>query len=122
MKKLIATAAITAWLLGSSTSAWAHKDAYPMSGAEYRHHFDERLVRYHDRFELRMEEHKIPTARREEARKRMGMLDAVIHAAVERAAQDGTVTEQEADQVRDLSKNLREQLYRDLGFERGKGE
>ena len=39
-----------------------------------------------------------------------------------RAASDGVVTESEANEIKLLSKQRREVLYRELGFERAKGE
>jgi hypothetical protein len=109
-------------LFSFSTDALAHADGYPMNASEYREKSETRLSRYRERLEARMKEHSIAEAPRDAARKKLGTMEAILRATAARAMQDGTVTEAEAEQIKELGKRYREELYRDLGFERGKGE
>jgi hypothetical protein len=109
-------------VLALSSNADAHQETYPMSASNYRQQFEVRLARYRERLEERMDEHRIAPNRREDARKRMALLELIVRGTIARAADDGTVTEAEANQIRDLSKVCRGEIYRDLGLERAKGE
>jgi hypothetical protein len=113
---------LVAGLSLSAEKALAHADGYPMKAAEYREKSETRLARYRDRLEARMNEHAIADAPRDAARKKLGTMEAILRATAARAMQDGTVTEAEAEQIKELGKRYREELYRELGFERGKGE
>ena len=93
-----------------------------MKASDYREKSETRLARYRERLEARMNEHSVAIAQRELARKKLETMETILRATAARAMQDGTVTEPEADQIKDLGKRYREELYRDLGFERGKGE
>ena len=101
--------------------ALAH-DKFPMTGGDYRKRLGEKLVRYRDRLESRMQEHQLAAPKREAARRRLAGIEAELKKIAERIAADGTVTETEAAEVKTRGKQLRDALYRDLGFERGKGE
>jgi hypothetical protein len=109
-------------LFAVSFDASAHKETYPMSADTYRQQFEARFGRYRERLEERMTEHRFAPDKREDARKRMAFLELIVRNAIVRATQDGTVTEAEATQIRDLSKQSRDQIYSSLGFERVKGE
>jgi hypothetical protein len=109
-------------LISFSGDAFAHADGYPMKSTDYRERSETRLTRYRERLEARMKEHSIAEAPRDAARRKLGTMEAILRATAARAMQDGTVTEAEADQIKDLGKRYREELYRELGFERGKGE
>ncbi len=93
-----------------------------MKASEYRERSETRLTRYRERLEARMNEHSVVAGKRELARKKLETMEVILRATVARAAQDGTVTELEAEQIKELGKRYREELYHELGFERGKGE
>jgi hypothetical protein len=112
----------TAIVLGLTAPARAHNETFPMKGAEYKQREETRLARYQERLEERMKQHAVAATKREDARKRMAAIVTELRAAAERAASDGLVTESEAKEIKALSKQRREALYRDLGFERAKGE
>jgi len=119
------TALASLIILGSvfvAANASAHADGYPMKGSDYRERSETRLTRYRERLEARMQEHAVADTTRDAARKKLATMEAILRATATRAAQDGTVSEAEAEQIKEMGKRYREELYRDLGLERGKGE
>ena len=118
-RALIAAVVLACW---SPAPAPAHQDPYPMAAAEYRKKSEQRMKRYRERLEQRMAEHKVAAQKRAAARKRLAAAIVELRALVAQHGKDGTITLAEANDVRDRGKQLRDALYRDLGFARDKGE
>jgi len=105
-----------------SAPAWAHDADYPMSAASFRQHLVEKAGRYRERLDEKLQEHAVPEAKRADARKRLGAVIVKIERAADKACADGTVTLAESKDIRALSKQLRDTLYRELGLSRSKGD
>jgi regulator of protease activity HflC (stomatin/prohibitin superfamily) len=108
-------------LLLAQGIAFAH-DTYPLTATEYKKRVAERNERHKQRLEDRMREHKLAEDRRQMARKRLAAIEAEMSKAVEEAVKDQTVTQAEADRIKQRNKQLREALYKELGFEVKRGE
>lgn len=110
--------------LASSAAAGpiAHDADYPMGADAFRRHLAEKAARYRERLDERMKENRVAEAKQAEARKRLQSIVAKIDRAADKACADGKVTLDEGKEIRALSKQLRDDLYRDLGLPRSKGE
>ncbi len=101
--------------------ALAH-DRFPMTAAAYKSRIAQKAERYRQRLEERMKEHRLPEDKRKVARKRLATLEGEIDKLADEACKDQTVTQAEADRIKERSKQGREVLYKELGWERKKGE
>jgi len=106
----------------SASGPVRHDADYPMSAASFRQHLVEKAARYRERLDQTLQEHALPEAKRAEARKRLAEVISKIDRAAEKACADGKVTLAEGKEIRALSKQLRDTLYRELGLSRSKGE
>jgi hypothetical protein len=77
---------------------------FPMTAAEYREH----VSRHLEKARARMEEHigQLPADQAEARRAHFKAAVAQINAKVDEVCADGTVTKDEADAVRELSRSL----------------
>ena len=91
------------------------KAQYPMKADEFRSMVEKRIEKIKARVEKGMEEHKLPAAQRVVVTKAVDDAAKQVRGAVDKAAADGTVTREEAKQVRDLAEQLRAKVRGELG-------
>jgi tellurite resistance protein len=91
------------------------KAQYPMKAEEFRAIVEKRIEKVKARVEKGMEEHKLPAAQRAVITKAVDDATKQVRGAVDKAAADGTVTKEEAKQVRELAEQLRAKVRADLG-------
>ncbi|MEP7121737.1 MAG: hypothetical protein ABJE95_12535 [Byssovorax sp.] len=93
----------------------ADKAQFPMKADEFRAIVEKRIERVKARVEKGMEEHKLPAAQRAVITKAVDDAAKQVRGAVDKAAADGTVTKEEAKQVRELAEQLRAKVRGELG-------
>jgi hypothetical protein len=93
-----------------------------MAAAKFLQLLATKAKRYRERLDERMNEHGVPETKQVAARKSLGAIVVKIDRAADKACADGTVTLAEGKQLRALSKDLRDDLYHELGLPRSKGE
>lgn len=91
------------------------KAQFPMKADEFRAMVEKRVEKAKARVAKGMEEHKLPTDKRAEITKVVDDAAKQVRGAVDKAAADGTVTKEEAKQVRELAEQLRSKLRSELG-------
>jgi hypothetical protein len=96
------------------------KAQYPMKADEFRSMVEKRIEKVKARVEKGMEEHKLPAAQRAVITKAVDDAAKQVRVAVEKAAADGTVTKEEAKEVRDLAEQLRAKVRSELGGKHAK--
>jgi hypothetical protein len=83
-----------------------HEKHFPVDAAKFEKHVDKRIAKQREHMEKAMAEHNVPEAKRAERRKQFDDGAAKVRAEVKRVGADGTVTKEEAQQVRELSRSL----------------
>jgi hypothetical protein len=106
----------------SASGPIRHDADYPMPAAAFRQQLVEKAARYRERLDEKLTEHAVSEAKRAQARERLAAVVVKIDRAADKPCADGTVSLAEGKQIRALSKQLRDALYRDLGLSRTKGE
>ena len=108
--KTVATAvALSLSLVLASSAAFAGekggagKKTFPVAGAEFKQKVDARLEKKKTKLEERIANKKIPADKAEQMRAKFAERKAAVNAAVEKAVADGTVTKEEAKEVRKAS-------------------
>jgi hypothetical protein len=81
---------------------------FPVDAAKFEQHMDQRIAKLRERMEKAMAEHGVPEAKRAERRKHFDEGAAKVRAEVKRVGADGTVTKEEAQQVREVVRSLKE--------------
>ena len=97
-------------------------ERFPMSAKEFSEDVEKRIRKTFDRISAKLDEHKVPAAKREEIKKAMEAGATKIRAAAAKVGADGTVTKEEAKEVRDLAKDLKKQAHMKHGKAKGKGK
>ena len=83
------------------------KAQFPMKADAFRVMVEKKIERVKARVEKGMADHKIPADKRVEIAKAVDEAAKQVRTAVDKAAADGTVTKEEAKQVRELASQLR---------------
>ncbi|MDC0744166.1 hypothetical protein [Polyangium mundeleinium] len=83
-----------------------HEKHFPIAAVKFEKHVDKGLAKQRERLEKRMAAHHVPEAKRAERWKQFDEGAAKIRAEVKRVGADGTVTKEEAQQVRALARPL----------------
>lgn len=96
------------------------KAQYPMKADEFRVMVEKKIGKIKTRVEKGMDQHKVPAAHRAEITKAIDEAAKQVRGAVDKAAADGTVTKEEAKQVRDLAEQLRAKIRGELGGKHAK--
>ena len=96
--------------------------AFPMSAAEFMQHVEKRIDRVRTHIEKRLDKRSVPKAKREEIKKDFEAGATQIRAAATKAGADGTVTKEEAKDVRELAKDLKAKAREKFGHGKGKGK
>jgi pyruvate kinase len=88
---------------------------FPMAATEFRAHIAARIERHRSKMEEHIAARQLPKERADEVRARFAAGVAQINAKVDAACADGTVTREEAMQVRELARSL-------MGHHGGEGQ
>lgn len=98
-----------------------HEKAFPMEAAKFKEHVEKRIARVKERVTAGMEKHNVPEEKRREVIADLEKGAARIRTAADTAAKDGTVTAEEAKQVRGVAKEVRKEAREKYGHGKGKG-
>ncbi|MCU0681718.1 MAG: hypothetical protein MUF34_05590 [Polyangiaceae bacterium] len=107
--KLIAAFAFATTALAVAPAfAGGNDDAaqFPMGAVQFRQKVEARQQKMRERFEAKLAEKKVPAEKVAEVRAKMAENQAKVKAEVDKVCADGTVTADEAKQVRALAKSL----------------
>ena len=96
------------------------KAQFPMKADEFRSKVEKKIEKIKARVEKGMEEHKLPAAQRAVITKAVDDAAKQVRGAVDKAALDGTVTKEEAKQVRELAEQLRAKVRGEFGGKHAK--
>ena len=91
------------------------KAQFPMKADEFRAMVEKRIAKVKARVEKGMEEHKLPAVQRAVITRLVDDAAKQVRGAAEKAAADGTVTKEEAKEVRELAEQLRAKVKGELG-------
>jgi hypothetical protein len=94
---------------------------FPMEAAKFRARAEERLAKVKGRLEAKLDERKVPAEKRAKALAKFEASAKQIRAAVERVAKDGTVSKDEAREVRELARELRQKARGEHRKNKGEG-
>ncbi|MDI3284665.1 hypothetical protein [Polyangium sp. 15x6] len=81
--------------------------AFPIPADQFTKHMEKRIEKARGRMESHMKAKNLPEADRVARRKAFDASATEVRAAAKRVAQDGTVTKEEAKEVRKLAKGLK---------------
>ncbi|MEO7330094.1 MAG: hypothetical protein ABI193_16080 [Minicystis sp.] len=99
---------------GGRTHDKKDKLTFPMKGDEFRKHVETRIEHVKARVEKALDKHNVPAAARTEVKQAVEGAAKEVRGAAQKAAADGVVTQDEAKQVRDLAKQMRETVQSQL--------
>lgn len=91
---------------------------FPQDAARFSKRVDEKIAKQRAKVEAKMEKRGVPAARRADVRKALDEVQAKVRAAVDKAAKDGVITQEEAKQVRKLAREARKAIGQQLGLEK----
>jgi tellurite resistance protein len=94
---------------------------FPVQAQTFKEHVEKRLQRGRAHLDRAAEKRNVPEAQRALLRKDLDDAAAQIRAAAQRAGADGTVTQDEAQQVRELSKGLKQKAREKYNLRGKKG-
>ena len=81
---------------------------FPMKAATFKDHVEKRIAKAREKLGEQLERHNVPQATRDQVMKDFEAGAVAVRAAADRVAKDGEVTQQEAKEVRDLAKDLKQ--------------
>ena len=115
----IASALIAASALLFPGAAWAGskahaESAYPMKAEAFKKLVDGRVDRLKGHLEKGLEKRSLTPEQKAEIEKAMDGALKDLHTAVDKVSSDGTVTRDEAKQIKDLSDQLRSRMRAEL--------
>ncbi|EYF07236.1 hypothetical protein [Chondromyces apiculatus] len=93
---------------------------FPVTAQKFQEMVEKRLTKSRDRLNHMMEKRNVPEATRAQVRKELDAGAAAIREAAKKAGADGTVTREEAKQVKDLAKDLKNKAKAKLGISKEK--
>ena len=105
LRSIAAFSALSLSLVLASSAAFAGekgagKQAFPVAGPAFKAKVEARQEKHRAKIEAKIAEKKIPADKAAEVRARFAQHSAKVNAAVEKAVADGTVTKEEAKEVR----------------------
>ena len=84
-----------------------HGKHFPMPAAEFKTHTEARLAKAKEHLEAHISKQQLPAEKAKELRDKLAAVTVKVNAQVEKAAADGTVTKEEAKEVRAILKEAR---------------
>lgn len=88
---------------------------FPIEAPKFQKVIDKRIEKSRDRMERAMTKHNVPDVLKTQIRKEFDAGVAQVQAAAKRVGADGTVTKDEAKQIRDLVKGLKQKAREKYG-------
>ena len=98
------------------------KNNFPMKAATFKDHLEKRIAKSRTKIGEALERHNVPASVRTEVMKDFEAGATAIRAAGDRVTKDGTVTKAEADEVKNLAKDLKQKARSKYGLGGGKGK
>lgn len=100
---------------------------FPMKGGDFINMVDARIVKIRTKVQEKLAKHPLPEATKKAVLADVDAGAARVKAAAQKAAADGTVTQDEAKSVRDLAKDVKNEVRTkyglpDQGHGRGRGK
>lgn len=84
-----------------------HGKNFPMPAAEFKTHTEARLAKAKEHLEAHISKKQLPAEKAKELREKLAAVTVKVNAQVEKATADGTVTKEEAKEVRAILKEAR---------------
>jgi hypothetical protein len=85
------------------------RPSFPMEADKFMAHVEKRIERVTSRVEKRLERSKMPENKKDEIRAKVAAGTEKIRSAAQNAAADGTVTKDEAKEVREVAREMRKE-------------
>ncbi|MFO0550604.1 MAG: hypothetical protein U0271_19575 [Polyangiaceae bacterium] len=104
---------------GGTTVAEQREAKFPMEGATFKQRVEARFQHFKSRVERALERRNVPEDKQKEIMKDVEAAHARVTAAAENAAKDGTVTKEEAKDVRAVAKSAKAELKEKYGIGKG---
>ena len=89
---------------------------FPMKAATFKDHVEKRIAKAKTKLSEMLERHQVPAAMRAEVMKDFDAGAASVRVAADRVSKDGTVTQEEAKEVRELAKDLKQKARAKYGL------
>ena len=88
---------------------------FPLEAERFQNVVDKRIAKAREHMERALDKHPVPDALKAQIRNDFDAGTAQVQAAAKRVGADGTVTKEEAKEVRDLAKELKDKAREKLG-------
>lgn len=88
---------------------------FPVDAQKFEQIVDKRITKAREHMERAMESHHVPDALKTQIRKDFDDGAAAVKAAAKRVGADGTVTREEAKEVKDLAKSIKQKAREKYG-------
>ena len=95
---------------------------FPMKAATFKEHVEKRIGKAKSKLSEALDRNKVPEATRASIMKDFDAGAASVRTATDRVSKDGQVTQDEAKEVRDLAKDLKQKMREKYGLNKGKGK
>jgi hypothetical protein len=120
---VFAAALVPATALAGEGHGKDHDAAFPMKGAEFMSKVDAKIQKTRERVAEGVAKKNLPEATRKQVMAEVDAGSAKVRAAATKVAADGTVTKEEAKQVRELAHTVKKELRAKAGLpEKGHGK
>ena len=118
----IAAAPMTAFAGSKDNAAETKKrPSFPMTAESFNKHIEMRITKMRARLEKGMTDHKVPAATQAQVKKDFEAGAAALRAAAAKVSADGSVTKDEAKQVKVAAKDLKKKVRAHMPS-KGKGK
>lgn len=99
------------------------RPSFPMKAEKFMEHIDKRIAHMKAKVDARLERSDLDDAKKAEIRAKVNEASTKVRAAAQQAAADGTVTKDEAKQVREVARTMRQHaLGKGKGKAKGEGK
>lgn len=109
---------------GKDRSAEVKKERpkFPMPAESFNKHIEKRLAKAREHLVKALDKHNVPEATKAQVKKDFDAGAAAVRSLSAKVAADGTVTKEEAKEVRVLAKDLKEKARTKAGLPKWKGK
>jgi hypothetical protein len=119
----LVAAPVAAHAEGKDRSAEVKKERkFPMPAESFNKHIEKRLTKAREHLVKALDKHNAPAATKAQATRDFDDGAKAVRALAAKVQADGTVTKEEAQQVRSLSKELKQKAREKYGISKGKGK
>lgn len=95
---------------------------FPMQAATFKDQVEKRIGKARTKLTAMLDKNKVPEATRAQIMKDFEAGAVAVRTAADRVSKDGQVTQDEAKEVRDLAKDLKQKAREKYGVAKGKGK